>query len=611
MGVNQVSFCGVVDATPERLRPGTIDHMIGSLPSGGQKGEFRHGNCEIVAYGGSLGSMDGVVAVLIGRPRWARSSLADLAHERGDAVAAITAFREHGFELLSTLRGEFAVAVCDLESGQCIVATDRFGRFPVFHALSGTGLLFGSTATAVRAVSPASHPVSPQSVYDYVYYHMVPAPGSIFTGIFKLQAAQQLEVHSPGKTRVNTYWLPTFSEDTSVTSQELRAELRDSIFRAVEDRLDVDDIGAFLSGGLDSSTVAGMLARARPEHAHTYSIGFPAEGYDEMDYARIAARHFGLDAHEYYVTPKDVVETLPRIASAYDEPFGNSSAVPAYICARLAAADGVKVMLAGDGGDEIFAGNARYAKQAIFELYYRMPFALRKNIVEPLAAHLPVGAPVLGKLKSYVTQARIPLPERLQSYNFLHRHSPAEIFSSDFLKQVDVEGPSRIQRDLYERPSGATSLNRMLYLDWQQTLADNDLRKVGRMCALAGVDVTYPLLDDRVVDLSCRIPSQLKLGKRNILRLFYKQAMDGFLPEAIIQKPKHGFGLPFGVWMRTDPALKDLAHSALTDLRGRGFFKEDFIARILTLHQDVHAAFYGELIWILTALELWFHAYGS
>ncbi|MFT4824045.1 MAG: asparagine synthase (glutamine-hydrolyzing) [Halioglobus sp.] len=197
-----------------------------------------------------------------------------------------------------------------------------------------------------------------------------------------------------------------------------------------------------------------------------------------MEYARITAKHFGVRLHEYYVTPEDVVCALPLIATSYDEPFGNSSALPAYFCAKMAASDGVKLLLGGDGGDEIFAGNGRYAQQRVFERYQTVPSWIRAGLLEPLIGHTASWVPLADKSRSYIAQANTPLPDRLQTYNFLHQYPAGDIFQPEFLRNLMPDFPLELQREIYGAPQDASKLNRMLYLDWQFTLADNDLREV-------------------------------------------------------------------------------------------------------------------------------------
>ncbi|MFT4614654.1 MAG: asparagine synthase (glutamine-hydrolyzing), partial [Bacteroidia bacterium] len=421
----------------------------------------------------------------------------------------------------------------------------------------------------------------------------------------KLPSAHYIE-YQAGECRTHCYWRPQFKEDPAGRKLEqasgelldvLRTSLRNSVPREGK-------IGAFLSGGLDSSTVTGVMAELERKDAEAYSIGFAAEGYDEMAFARITAKHFGVKLNEYYVTAKDVVDALPLIATSYDEPFGNSSALPAYFCARMAADNGVDTLLAGDGGDEIFAGNERYIKQNVFERYQLIPGAIRRGLIEPLVKMLPAAVPLASKAGSYLEQANTPLPQRLQSYNFLHRHAASEIFSDDFLAEVDTQQPIELQRDIYQRPDEGSDLNRMLYLDWQNTLADNDLRKVSHMCALAGVDVVYPMLDDHLVDFSCGLPSNWKIKNAN-LRHFYKHSLQNWLPDATINKSKQGFGLPFGVWMRTYKPLREMAYDNLLKLKQRGLIRPEFIDRTIAMHQSEHAAYYGELVWIFNVFELW------
>jgi len=328
-----------------------------------------------------------------------------------------------------------------------------------------------------------------------------------------------------------------------------------------------------------------------------------------MEYARITSRHFSTKAHEYYVTPQDVVDAIPVIAEAYDEPFGNDSAVPTYYCARMARADGVRVMLAGDGGDEIFGGNARYARQKLLEAYGAVPRVLRRGLIEPLALGIR-GADRLAplrKLASYIRQASVPLPERLESYNFLQRSPLADIFEPGFLAEVDPARPLALQRDAYQRAASASPVNRMMHLDLEFTLADNDLRKVSRMCEVAGVEVRYPLIDDALVEFSGELPPSLKV-KGLKLRYFFKQALTDFLPPETLAKTKHGFGMPFGLWLRDHKPLAELVNESFTTFGRRGIVKPGYIEELLHQHETSHASYFGVMIWVIMMLERWLAA---
>jgi asparagine synthase (glutamine-hydrolysing) len=460
---------------------------------------------------------------------------------------------------------------------------------------------------------PSKPSISPQSIYNYVFHHCIPAPYTIYAGINKLSCAELLECKDNTLSK-HSYYLPTFTQETidvEAYSKNLLANLESSVADRVAG-LAADTVGAFLSGGLDSSTVSGMLSKAMPNTpANTFTIGFHAEGYDESGYAKIVADHFKTNHHVYYVTPEDVVASLPEIAAYYDEPFGNSSALPAYHCAKYAHAQGIRVMLAGDGGDEFFGGNERYAKQKVFELYYKIPAPLRSLLLEMPLRNVSEDHPIalIRKAASYVRQAKIGLPNRLYTYNFLHRIDPNTVFERTFLNAVNQSIPLEEINKRYSQPQDADTLSRMLYLDWKFTLADNDLVKVTNMCHKAGIDVRYPMLDDRLIDLSTRVPSNVKLPG-NQLRHFYKETTRGFLPEATINKTKQGFGLPFGHWLSTNKQLKDIAYENVLGLKSTGFFKEEFLHNAIKLHQQGEAnSYYGELVWILSMLNMWLKAH--
>ena len=355
-----------------------------------------------------------------------------------------------------------------------------------------------------------------------------------------------------------------------------------------------------------------MLAKVSKTPARTFSMGFGVDAYDELAYARIAAKHFGCNPFEYHVTPKDIVTAFPLIAQAYDEPFGNSSAVPTYICALRAREQGITHLLAGDGGDEIFGGNERYVRQRVFELYRRVPTVLRKGLLEPLSRLFPAegGLMPLRKFRSYIDQASIPLPERLESWNFIYRHGTDTMLEPEFARSINPRAPFAVMDEVYHAAPSNVMLHQMLYYDWHFTLSDNDLRKVGTMCELAGVKVSYPMLDQRVVDLSTRIPPNKKIEGME-LRSFYKKAMTGFLPTEILNKTKHGFGLPFGVWLKTHKPLGELIYSHLHALKQRHIVQAKFIDQIIEDHKQGHASYFGYAIWDLAMLEAWLQRHGN
>jgi asparagine synthase (glutamine-hydrolysing) len=516
-----------------------------------------------------------------------------------------TAYSERGSDSLAELGGDFALAIVDLDRQRTLLAVDRSGIRNLVYCFDNGVLAFGANLDALAAHPIVKRRIDAQALYNYVYFHMVPGPGTVYEGVSRLLPGHCALVQA-GNIAVKRYWAIEFVEDRSSRMTDLENEFLSALNTSVESLSAGQACGTFLSGGTDSSTITGVLSKLSANSVGSYSIGFDAAGYDEMEYARIAARHFKTEHHEYYVTPADVVAALPLVAAEYDQPFGNASAVPAYYCAKLANASGVTRMLAGDGGDELFGGNSRYARQYQLALYERVPSLLRTLLVEPILHTSIAGAiPLLRKGRSYVDQARLPMPARYETYNLLERLGPENVFNDEFLAEVDRHQPLEMLSAAYDSAQASSLINRMLALDLKFTLADNDLPKVTRMCDRAGVDVAFPLLHDGVVAFSATLPPELKL-RRTTLRYFFKRALRDFLPPAIIAKQKHGFGLPAGVWLTTYEPLRSLSRDALASLEKRRIFKRRFLEGLQGVQLHEHAAYYGTMLWILVMLELWF-----
>jgi asparagine synthase (glutamine-hydrolysing) len=568
------------------------------------------------AFGAVAGSGSGVDVVqdgaqlvaVQGAARFTDMELAGLARQHGIARALAHGYANRGTDVLLSMAGAFALAILDGRSGESVLAIDRMGIRPLCYTVAGDKLVFGSTLDAISSFPTVHAGINRQAIYDYVYFHMVPGPQTIHAGRRRLLPGTFLR-YWDGKEEVRPYWEMRYVENEQRSFPALKetflALLRDSVRETVGDGA----VGTFLSGGTDSSTVAGILGEVTGQPARTYSIGFEAQGYDEMEYARIAARHFGTRHHEYYVTPGDVVDAIPRIAAVHDLPFGNSSAVPTYYCAKLAREDGTDTLLGGDGGDELFGGNERYAKQYLYSLYSDLPYALRKGLIEPLA-FLPPEIGIVGKVQRYIKNASVAMPARYDNYNLLERLGPATVFTPEFLDTIDQGSPPERMAQAYNAAHAHSLVNRMLALDLKHTLADNDLPKVARSCELAGVDVQFPLLNDAIVAFSATLAPGLKL-RRTRLRYFFKEALRGFLPDEIISKTKHGFGLPFGPWLQTHKPLQQIVFDSLGDLKKRGIIRADLIDELTSIHVKTHADYYGTMVWVLMMLEQWLKQHRS
>ena len=526
---------------------------------------------------------------------------ADLCGADGDSLLAWqTLLEREGGAGFARVKGDFSVAV-RLPDGRVFFAVDRFAIRPLCYRTDATSIAVSPRADELAGTTA---PIRLQSLYEYLYFHVIPSPATVFESVLRLPPAHYGIVEN-GHLSVAPYWVPAFAEPAAPSFPRLREEFLDLLAQATARQLGDGKAACFLSGGTDSSTVAGMIGKVRGQPAASYSIGFEAEGYDEMAYARIAAGRFNTEHHEYYVTPDDLVRSIPAVASFYDQPFGNSSALPAFYCARMAQADGVTRILAGDGGDELFGGNTRYAKQRVFDAYRHLPAALRRGLMEPLFGTAVAAAiPGVKKASSYVQQARIPMPDRAQLGNLLSSLGLTTVLGADLLAAVDVAAPVRQQRAVWQAATTGSEVNRALAYDWRYTLAECDLPKVCGTTAMARLAVGFPMLDDELLAFSLRLPAEYKLkGLR--LRWFFKEALRGFLPDEIIVKKKQGFGLPFGVWATRHPPLRQLALSSLQSLAERGVLRHAFVNDLFARYLAEHPGYYGEMIWIAMMLEQW------
>jgi len=504
----------------------------------------------------------------------------------------------------SRLDGSFAYA-CWSEAGGLELAVDLFRTRPLVYAAIGDGIAFASRADVLRRLPGVDTGVDIHALVDYLSFAVIPAPRTFFRGIRKLRAAHRLicgdRVGEPER-----YWHLVYrGGDNGATREALAAELRERLAASVRrHRGDGDGVGCFLSGGLDSSTVVGLATQSGPCDAFT--IGFDEARYDERAYARISARHFGAHLHERVVTPEDLADSLEQVVRAFDEPFGNSSAIAVYQCARFAREAGMETLLAGDGGDELFAGNERYGTDYLFQRYDRLPALVRGLLVPLSTSDWFCALPGAGKVGRYVRRARLPNPDRILSYGLYVDHHLEEVLQSDLLAEVRDHRAVETAREIYGGGESENELGRLLLFDHQLTLADNDLRKVTEGCRAACIEVRYPMLDRGVVELAGRVLPDWLLS-RGQLRTFYKEAMAGFLSPEVLTKPKHGFGLPFASWLRSDTCLREqvaeLLESEISPLVE--WIRPSFLSHLHQAHLGETDPYYADLLWPFLALATW------
>lgn len=454
-----------------------------------------------------------------------------------------------------------------------------------------------------------------RALYHYLNLTYVPAPHSPIKNVYKIPAAHCLEGRA-GSATLRRYRDIEYPEDLGGDENARAAALREQIVDTVSSyrpaSADASRCGTFLSGGTDSSSIAGILSQVGEPKLASFSIGFDERGYDELDYVRIAAQRYGLDSHQRLVDEAAAVEAIPQIAAAFDEPFGNSSAIPTLYCARMAAECGVQTLVGGDGGDEIFGGNERYRKDAIYSVYHRAPRSLTWAARRLAAALSGVESHLANRIKNFVHRGGLPNPDRFYTDDAFASEHFDSLLTPEFAAHVERDGTLALQREIYAHAQigrSRSDLNRLLYLDLSLTIADGDVVKVVKASKMAGVNVVFPYLDRALIDFAGRLPAHDKVrGLRK--RYLFKRAMAGILPAEILRKKKQGFGLPAGVWLRSDGRLHELVNDVLfsSRARSRGFFQPGFVSSMLDRHRRGSWDYSAE-IYLLLMVELWMRSH--
>lgn len=517
-------------------------------------------------------------------------------------------YGKFGSDFVGKLRGSFSIILWDRLEKRLLAAVDRFGINRLVYYDDEKIFLVASRIDAIVRSGHVDPKVNPRSIATLLNFSAVLGPDTILKNVHRLSPGNVL-IASERQVRLEKYWDMQYGVGNDCNEARLSRELESVVEASVAVHCKHDasqEIGAFLSGGTDSSTVVGLMSRVKNAPVKAFSIGFEEQIFDELKYAEIAARKFRANHYKYLVGPDDCFEALPKMVRCFDEPFGNSSAIATYFCARLASQNGVKTLLGGDGGDELFGGNERYLLEAAFNAYLAVPRILRNSLIEPGLSLLSPVSNFFRKARGFGRRAELPGVERIMSFQFLSAHRPSDVFESDFLGSCSaysvLEAPSRY----YLQAPARDHLDRLLYVDVKITLGDSDLPKVTCMCELAGVQATFPFLDPAVAEFSGRIPARLKV-KGFQKRYLFKRAFRDLLPAEVIKKRKHGFGIPVATWLKRDRRMRELSRDTLLSKRAfeRGYFRRAFIEELFRKHEADDSTYYGDAIWSFLALELW------
>jgi asparagine synthase (glutamine-hydrolysing) len=523
---------------------------------------------------------------------------------RSDTEAIVHAFEQYGNSCVDHLRGMFAFAIWDERSQSLFIARDRAGEKPLYYTVTPTGtLVFGSELKCLLEHPGVKRETSPESLDAYFSLGYVPDPLSIFADIKKLPPGHFL-TFSHGRLEIKQYWDFTF--ETGGTNGKPRSEedyldeLRQLLDESVRMMLVSDvPLGAFLSGGVDSSTVVALMARHMTQPVKTFSIGFLEDSYSELKYARLAAKKFGTDHHEFFVTP-EICNVIDELAWHFDEPFADSSAIPTYIVSKLAR-EHVTVVLSGDGGDELFGGYTRYVTERVRGKYGLLPRAVRQGLLKPLSRALPHGAWGRNFLHNIALD---PIDRYFDNVSIFSGLNKASLYTSDFRAQLSSDDHAGARFRAYGESVGAAApLDSLLYIDSKTYLPGDILTKVDRMSMAVSLETRVPLLDHKLIDFVTRIPAAMKMPGLETKQLF-KRAVAGLVPAEILNRPKQGFGVPIQEWINVQ--LRDRLRSVLTDssFRQRGIVSAKYTDVLLAEHERGRRD-HSMALWSLLMLELW------
>jgi asparagine synthase (glutamine-hydrolysing) len=504
---------------------------------------------------------------------------------RSDTETIVHLYEEYGEQCFSRLRGMFAVVLWDSRKEKVLLARDRVGKKPLFYFADNRRILFGSELKAILAADSLPRVLDHQALSDYFSLGYIPAPKTIYRAVRKVLPGHYLEASASG-IRETSYWELSFGNVENRSEEEWCELLRHELCEATRVRLMSDvPLGAFLSGGLDSSSVVAIMSHLMKRPVTTCSIGFEEQEYNEANFARQVAQQFHTDHHEEIIRP-NALEILNKLVWHYDEPFADSSAIPTYYVSR-AARRHVTVALGGDGGDESFAGYRRYVfDQWENRLRRFVPQLLRGAVFGPLGQWYPAlaWAPRIFRAKATLQSlSRSPLEGYFNSISIFRPQEKTPLFTGDFHRTLAGYDSIDVLRYHYDRAGTDDLLSRIQYVDIKAYLPDDILVKVDRASMAVSLEVRAPLVDHRLIERAAAIPSPLKLNGRTG-KLIFKKMMSSTLSDDILHRSKQGFAVPLDRWFRAE--LRDMAHDAIFFSADDGLLDRRFLKKIWDQHQQ-------------------------
>ncbi|MDT5294102.1 MAG: hypothetical protein QOJ76_982 [Acidobacteriota bacterium] len=528
-----------------------------------------------------------------------------------DTEAIVHAYEEFGADAPKRLRGMFAFAIWDERRQELFLARDRVGKKPLLYSKTGGAFVFGSEFTALLEHPAVGREIDRAAIDDYLTFMCVPAPLTAYRDIRKLEPGHTLTLRRDGELKIERYWEPDFSKKIKISEEEAGERALELLRDAVRVRLMSEvPLGAFLSGGIDSSTVVALMAEVSSTPVKTFSIGFEEQDFSELHHARRVAELVGAEHHEFIVRP-DAMEVLPTLVEHYGEPYADSSAIPTYYVARETRRH-VTVALNGDGGDECFAGYNRYAAMRLSERYRKIPGVLRERVIRQAVGLLPASevkrAGRVRSLKRFLKAASLPPVERYLSWvSVLDAQAKHELYTDEFRHEAGGGDARRWLAPWFTRANGAGVVDAAQLADTMTYLPNDLLVKVDIASMAVSLEARSPFLDHHVIEFAATLPERLKL-RGLTTKYILKQTLKKLLPPENIKRAKMGFGVPVGHWFRGG-MQGFLRENLLSDRSARrGIFRPEGVRRMVELHTRGERD-YTHQLWTLLMLELWFQRF--
>jgi asparagine synthase (glutamine-hydrolysing) len=541
-----------------------------------------------------------------------REDLEKLGHRfytNSDTEAIIHAYDRYGADCPKYLRGMFAFAIWDEKKEELLLARDRVGKKPLLYAHSANGLVFASEFSALLLHPWVSREIDWDALDYYLSFLCVPAPWTTYRMIRKLEPGHTLRWRRGGDLTIDCYWRPDFSHKLKIGEEEAGDRALEILREAVRVRLMSEvPLGAFLSGGIDSSAVVALMSEQSSEPVKTFSIGFEEQDFSELHHARRIAQHIGADHHEFIVRP-DALELLPTLVDHYGEPYADSSAIPTYYVARETRKH-VTVALNGDGGDECFAGYERYVAMNWAESYHRLPAVLRRRLIEPAVALIPFAENrgTLARGKRFLSAASLPTAARyLKWMSAFDPEAKRALYSEKFWPNTDRASAASLLEPWFTAVNGAGLVDALLLADTMTYLPNDLLVKVDIASMAVSLEARSPFLDHHVIEFAASLPERLKL-RGQTTKYLLKRALRGILPAENLDRRKMGFGVPIGHWFRG--AMQGFVREILLAEKSlnRGLFRPQEVKRLIESH-TLGERDYSTKLWTLMMLELWFNRF--